>query len=501
MTIQRVAVCGAGGTMGSGIALVSARAGFLTYCFDQSMEALEAASDRARTFFAASVQRGKMSKGEKNAALANLNNTIDLKDITDADLVIEAVFEDLSVKRKLLNELHVNCKDSTVFASNTSTLSITEIASGCGREEQVVGMHFCLPAERMKLIEVSRGMNTSDAAFQSVWAWAEAAGQLPVLTQDKPGFILNALLVPFNNDVLRAVDSGLATPADVDKAITMGLNYKMGPCSLMDMIGYDTQVLLSEAFYPATLDARASAPPMLRRMVAAGYLGIKNGRGLRTDESGPEVGPTPTYNLVEHGTSRSFPDLNEIRHDGQGNTEVTVHVGGGFESDSSKVAVLVELDLECLGVHTGEGCGEEGSNVLGFARYRNGNEMPSNLIELVRQPNSDPAAISAARSLFESLGYAVAVCLDMPGRIVDRLVRPKYNAALRFLDEGLASADAMDTTCKMGLGYANGPIERVVQGGLSRHHEICLNLYAMTGQPGYVPARRAQVAHLRENRK
>ncbi|MDX1541263.1 MAG: 3-hydroxyacyl-CoA dehydrogenase family protein, partial [Geminicoccaceae bacterium] len=191
-----------------------------------------------------------------------------------------AIYEDLPAKRELLRGLNEICPPHTIFASNTSTLSITEIASGCGREDRVVGMHFCLPAQLMKLIEMSPGLNTSEAAFSAAWAWTEAAGQQPVMTQDRPGFILNALLVPFNNDVIRAIEAGLAMPADIDKAIKAGLGYKMGPLELLDLIGLDTQLRLCESFYPVTLDPRASAPPLLRRMVAAGQLGRKTGRGF-----------------------------------------------------------------------------------------------------------------------------------------------------------------------------------------------------------------------------
>ena len=279
-SIRTVAVCGAGGTMGAGIALVAARAGFRTLCFDTQGPGLAAARRRAEKFFGKSVERGRMSEAERDAALANLVDTTDLGALAQADLVIEAIFENLDVKRELFAKLDGICGAEAIFASNTSTLSITEIASGCGREDRVVGMHFCLPAELMKLIEMSRGINTSDAAFEAAWAFTLAAGQKPVETQDKPGFILNALLVPFNNDVIRAIEAGVATPADIDKAIKIGLGYKMGPCELLDLIGLDTQVRLCEAFYPVTLDPRASAPPLLRRMVAAGRLGRKSGRGF-----------------------------------------------------------------------------------------------------------------------------------------------------------------------------------------------------------------------------
>jgi 3-hydroxybutyryl-CoA dehydrogenase len=279
-TIRKVAICGAGGTMGAGIALVAARAGFQTVCHDVARQGLDRSRDQAAMFFSKSVERGRMTEEGRQEALARMLPTIDLGDLADADLVIEAVYEDLATKQDLLRQLNGICGEQTIFASNTSTLSITEIASGCGREDRVVGMHFCLPAQLMKLIEMSRGINTSHETFDAAWAWTLKAGQHPVETQDKPGFILNALLVPFNNDVIRAVEAGLASAADIDKAIKTGLGYKMGPCELIDLIGLDTQVRLCEAFYPITLDPRASAPPLLRRMVAAGHLGRKSGRGF-----------------------------------------------------------------------------------------------------------------------------------------------------------------------------------------------------------------------------
>jgi len=278
--IQKVGVCGAGGTMGAGIAIVAARAGFETVCFDASAQALERAHTQSEGFFGKSVERGKLSAEDKDAAMGRLSSSTDLDALAGCDLVIEAVFEDLAVKRELMAALDAVCAQHAIFASNTSTLSITEIAAGCARQDKVVGMHFCLPAQLMKLIEMSPGVNTSPETFDAAWAWAEAAGQTPVQTQDKPGFILNALLVPFNNDAIRAVEAGVASPADVDKAIKGALGYRMGPLELIDLVGLDTQVRLCEAFYPVTLDPRAAAPPLLRRMVAAGHLGRKAGRGF-----------------------------------------------------------------------------------------------------------------------------------------------------------------------------------------------------------------------------
>ncbi|WP_011582261.1 MULTISPECIES: 3-hydroxyacyl-CoA dehydrogenase NAD-binding domain-containing protein [Chelativorans] len=493
--IKKVAICGAGGTMGAGIAMVAARAGFQTICFDQNGEALRRSIGAAEDFFRKSVEKGRMSPDDCDNALSRMTTSTNLKDLADCDLIIEAIFENLEAKQQLFRSLNEICKPETILASNTSTLSITQIASGCGREDRVVGTHFCLPAQLMKLVEMSRGINTSDGVFSAALAWTKAAGQLPVETQDKPGFILNALLVPFNNDVLRAIEAGLATAEDIDLAIRSGLGYKMGPCTLLDLIGLDTQVRLGEAFYPITLDKRASVPPILRRMVAAGVLGNKSGKGLLTGYEPKRASRVPSFEAMAAGESRSFPKGDDAflsrAVDGG---EVLVCLGGAYQEDSGRKAVLVELGSECLGFHTGENSGREGSNVLGFARYRNGGDAPTNLVELVRQPRTDAEAIMAARAIFEDAGFDVVICADQPGRIVDRLVRPKYNDALRLLDEGLATAEDMDMTCRLGLGYPEGPIERVTRGGLAYHCAVSGEIYRLTGLPAYAPARRAVVA-------
>jgi len=497
-TIKKVAVCGAGGTMGAGIALVAARGGFETLCFDLSAERLASQQQAAAKFFDRSVDKGRMSQADRDEALARMQNSTDLNDLADCDLVIEAVFESLDAKRELFGKLNEICKAETIFASNTSTLSITQIAGGCGREDKVVGMHFCLPAQVMKLIEMSRGINTSEETFQTAWQWTQSAGQIPVETQDKPGFILNALLVPFNNDTIRAIDAGLASPEDIDLAIRSGLGYKMGPCTLLDLVGLDTQILLGEAFYPITLDVRASVPPLLRRMVAAGKLGNKSGGGFLTGARREKAASAPAYEMVHHGQGRSFLVEDEFVRNAAVSGDVAVHLGGGYATAPEKTAVLVELDTECLGVHIGEEASDDTANTVGFARYRNGDEAPSPLIELVYKPHTTANAIEAARAVFEVAGFDVVVCKDLPGRIVDRLVRPKYNDALRFVDEGLASPGDMDKTCCMGLGYPVGPVARVTAGGLARHYDVSKAIQDMTGLVGYSPARAAVVSKARQ---
>ena len=211
------------------------------------------------------------------------------------------------------------------------------------------------------------------------------------------------------------------------------------------------------------------------------------------------------YQVIQAGESRSFPEGHALLAGGESTGEIVLIIGADAGDELRSLqrldayrAVLIELGMESLGAHTGEARGEEGSNVLGFARFRLGDGPPSDLVELVRQARTAPTAIEAARALFESHGLKVAVCGDFTGRILDRLIRPYYNAALRRLDEGLATAGDMDTTLKLGLGYPEGPIELLERTGLAHHHDVTRALFEAYGDPAYAPARRARVAKQRE---
>lgn len=210
------------------------------------------------------------------------------------------------------------------------------------------------------------------------------------------------------------------------------------------------------------------------------------------------------HELIDTGGSRSFPEPHPLLTATTDRSDVCLvigaHAGAALQSLKEReryAAILIELGTECLGIHTGEARGEEGSNVLGFARFRLGTASPTDLVEVVRQPRTPETAIAAARALFEAHGLKVAVCGDFPGRIVDRLVRPYYNAALRRLDEGLASAADLDTTLKLGLGYPEGPISLLERTGLAAHCDVTQALYEALGDSAYAPARRARVAQQR----
>jgi 3-hydroxybutyryl-CoA dehydrogenase len=279
MTIKTVGVAGCG-TMGAGIAIVAARAGFRTLIYDTRADALDAARSQTEAFLSKSVQRGKLPAERLPEIMAAWQGTTRLENLADCDIVIEAIYEDLSAKHALFAALDKVCPAETLFGSNTSTISITEIAGGSGRPDRFVGMHFCLPAQMMKLVEMSRGMNTSDGSWATAWDFCLSLGQTPVETQDTPGFILNYFLIPYHNDAIRLVEQGVAEPADIDKAMKAAMGYPMGPLELLDLVGMDTQRLLCEAMYGLTHEPRAACPPLVRRMVAAGRVGKKSGTGF-----------------------------------------------------------------------------------------------------------------------------------------------------------------------------------------------------------------------------
>lgn len=211
------------------------------------------------------------------------------------------------------------------------------------------------------------------------------------------------------------------------------------------------------------------------------------------------------HQLIDTGGSRSFPERHPLLAAAAERGEVLLIIGArageaiwALGNHDRYAAILIELGTECLGVHAGEARGEEGSNVLGFARFRFGSAAPSNLVEVVRQPRTPESAVAAARKVFEDHGLSVAVCGDFPGRIIDRLVRPYYNAVLRRLDEGLASADDLDTTLRLGLGYPEGPIQLLERTGLAEHYDVTQALYEAYGDAAYAPARRARVAKQRQ---
>ena len=272
-------VAGAG-TMGAGIAITIARAGFETTIYDVSKDGLDRAQRQMSEFFDKSVSRGKLDEARAKTILSKLKFSDDVGALSSVDVVVEAIYENLAAKHDLLGKLDDVCSQDTLFLTNTSTLSITELAAGCKRQDRVVGAHYCLPAQLMKLVEMSKGIHTSEGAWQQAWAFELATQQQPIETKDRPGFVLNFFCIPYHNDVIRMIEAGVAEPAEIDRAMKAAMGFAMGPCELIDLIGLDTQLRASEAFFSVTNNPRTSPPPLLRRMVAAGVLGRKTKRGF-----------------------------------------------------------------------------------------------------------------------------------------------------------------------------------------------------------------------------
>lgn len=279
MEIDKIGVVGCG-TMGSGIVLCGLNAGVPTVVREVSDAALKDGVRRVEAFFDAGIRKGKTTEAQKKERLGLLQGTTRLEDLKDCDFVVEAVFEDLKVKQETFRNLDRVARKDAIFVSNTSTLSVTAIAACSGRADRVVGMHFCNPAALMKLVEVARGLQTSDDTYKGALALAAKLGKTAVTTQDTPGFLVNWFFVPWINDCIRILEEGIAAPKDIDRAVKLGLGYPLGPFELLDIIGMDIHRAVSLSLYEQTKDVRFAPPPLVQRMVDAGWLGKKTGKGF-----------------------------------------------------------------------------------------------------------------------------------------------------------------------------------------------------------------------------
>jgi 3-hydroxybutyryl-CoA dehydrogenase len=277
--VRKVGVVGLG-TMGAGIAQVCIQAGVPTVGREVSEELCQAARRRIDHFLGRGVEKGRLSAEEKEAALGRLETTIELGDVAECDLVIEAIVEELDAKRGLFRELDGCARPEAILATNTSALSVAEIAAATKRPDRVVGMHFFNPAPVLPLVEVVRAPDSSEQAVETVYAFAERIGKRPVRCRDTPGFVVNRILIPLLNDCVRVLDEAGVTPEDLDTAMTAGLNWPIGPCALIDLIGVDIHVHASEALHAALGDARMAPPKRLLDMRSAGRLGRKSGEGF-----------------------------------------------------------------------------------------------------------------------------------------------------------------------------------------------------------------------------
>jgi 3-hydroxybutyryl-CoA dehydrogenase len=277
--VTKVGVVGLG-SMGAGIAQLCLEAGLETVGREVTGELGEKARDRIAHFLTRKVEKGRLAQSERDAAVARLRLTVDLDDLADCDVVIEAIVEDLAAKRELFAELERICAPRALLATNTSALSVTEIGAVTSSPERVVGMHFFNPAPLMPLVEIVRAELTDDDAFETAVALGQRLGKTPVRCHDTPGFVVNRVLIPLLNDCIRVLDEARVTPADLDAALKGGAGWPMGPCELADLVGIDVHVHASEALYEKLREPRMAPPPRLVAMHNAGLLGRKSGRGF-----------------------------------------------------------------------------------------------------------------------------------------------------------------------------------------------------------------------------
>jgi 3-hydroxybutyryl-CoA dehydrogenase len=430
--------------MGAGIAEVFARAGFQAIGFEPDEAALERGRQNVRRSTGRAVQRGKLAAEAETELLGRIRFTTDLGDCAAGDLVVEAIPEQLPLKRDLFGRLDGVCRPETIFASNTSSLSITEIAASTGRPEKVLGMHFFNPAPVMRLVEVIRGVRTDPSTVDAIEKLAAQLGKTTVTVGDRAGFVVNALLLAYLNRAATLYETGYASAEDIDLAMKIGAGLPMGPLTLLDLIGLDTTVHVLNTMYAQSADRLHAPAPILRALVAAGFVGRKAGRGFYEYESPvPEVAP-------------ARPDV------GEHNSVVLADVGDGPVLPQ---AIASGRPEDFVGLHP-----------VGGGR----------LVEVVRTIVSSDRAVEIARAACGETPTVVAP--DRPGFLVDALLLPHINDAIRMCESGYARAADIDTAMRLGCGYPAGPLEIATEIGLPRVLAGIEAIYADTREPGLAPA-------------
>ena len=279
MEIKKVGVIGCG-TMGNGIVIVCAQSGYQVMVSEINDQLLNKGLASINSFLTKSVEKGKLSQPDRDSTLARIKGTTNTQDFSDCDLVIEAAVENMDLKKKIFAEVDKICPKHTILASNTSCLSIIDIAMATSRPDKVLGLHFMNPVPIMKLLEIVRTIATSDETLDTGRTFGASLGKTVVLAKDTPGFIVNFLLMPFLLNAMRMLDAGVASREDIDTAINLGLGHPMGPLTLADLIGLDTILFVVSAIYEELKDPQYAPPPLLRKMVTAGWLGRKTGKGF-----------------------------------------------------------------------------------------------------------------------------------------------------------------------------------------------------------------------------
>jgi 3-hydroxybutyryl-CoA dehydrogenase len=509
------------GTMGAGIAEVFAGRGLSVVAVELDPRALERGRGHVEKSTGRAVTRGRVSPDDQRALLDRITFATELTALADVDLVVEAVPERLEIKTSLFTELDTICRADTVLATNTSSLSITDIAVATGRSSLVIGMHFFNPAPVMKLVEIVHSVLTEPDVIADVRALAERLGKTAVSVADRAGFVANRLLFGYLNQAAAMLESGRATREDIDTAMTFGAGLPMGPLALLDLIGLDTSLQVLDTIYAETRDRRYAAEPSLRHLVAAGHLGRKTGRGLY-DYPAPDVQAASTteppaselgqVGIVGHGARAEaiaarigdhVVHVDPAKLKPLGGCDLILDAAGGTAEEvrtrfaaigkaAASDAVLVTTApaptvLECavaaggphrvVGLHMVEPVGSAATADDGPV-----------LAELVASVVSSPEAVAQVNGLARRMELTAVRSLDQAGFIVRALLLPHLNDALLMRQDGYASAEDIDAAMRFGCGYRFGPFALLDQLGARAVLDGLNAIYAERPEPGLAPA-------------
>jgi 3-hydroxybutyryl-CoA dehydrogenase len=506
------------GTMGAGIAEIFARAGLTVLAVEADAPALE----RGRSTLTGSVDRaltkGRLSAEDRAALLGRVTFVIGLDALRDADLVIEAVPERMDIKLALFRELDRVCQPATVLATNTSSLSVTEIAACTGRPDRVLGVHFFNPPQVMKLVEVVRTVVTADEVVAAVVAVCGRLGKTAVTVGDRAGFIANALLFGYLNDAVAMVESRFASREDIDSGMRLGAGLPMGPLTLLDLIGLDTSLeILDTVYRRGGRDRRYAPAPLLRQMVTAGLLGRKSGRGFYTYERPGSGRVTPDRLTPDaDGTAGARPVTTiGVVGDDEAAQALTAGVYRVIVATPEALAPLAGADL----VIASPGEQPDGLKTVFAALDRvckpsavlatTASWMPviecamasnrpgdvvgmrpraGSVVEVVGTVLTCPQSLATARAVVSGAGLTAVTCGDRAGFVVDALLLPYLNDAVRMFEAGYASVDDIDAAMTLGCGYPVGPFAVLDEMGLDVALRGMRAIYQQRREPGVAPA-------------
>ncbi len=444
------------GTMGSNIAIVCARAGVETVVCEAGESLLEEGMGRVRAFLGAGVAKGKTSPGEREAILGRMPGTTEIEALSDCDIVIEAISEDRAAKSALFKKLDGILKKEAILATNTSTLSVTHMGAASGRPDRVIGTHFCLPAALNKLVEVAPGRATSEKTVAAAVSFLEGAGQVPVRVKDSPGFILNLFLVPFQNDCIRLVETGYATAQDIDTAIRLGLGQKIGPMRLLDIEGLDVFWSVARSLYGQLQDPRFFPPPLVEKMIDAGHLGTKAGRGFYAYKK------AGVFGVAEPEPGDTAPRETGA---GEASAEAVKKVGVlGLGTMGSGIAqVCATAGLEVFGVEMEEsaleaGMGRVRKNLEGAVKR--GKMEEEEKAEILSRIQGSTALRSLAdcdlviEAVVENLEVKLALFRELDARVKKEA---RFASNTSCLSVSAMAAQTTRPECTLGLHFFNPP--------------------------------------------